>query len=113
MATSGTPQITIARSSGKSILTKETDRPLFSGFGATGSNPFTPALNESAAKDWTSFIQDGDAGKVFYHFAAGSYSASGGDVTEEDEEITFSVTGGTAVIFGLSLENYRWDEANM
>ena len=113
VATSGTPEISIERSSGKSIFTKETDKPLFSGYGATGSNPFTPALNEYAAKDWTSFIQDGNNGKVFYHLATGSYSASGGDPTVEDEEITFSVSGGTAVIFGISLENYRWDEANM
>ena len=113
-ATEGTPQITIERSTGKSILTAETDSsPWGASYKATGSNPLSPALNESAAKDWTSFIQDGNGAKVYYHFAAFSYSASGGDATEEDEQISFSVTGGTAVVFGVSLESLRWDEANM
>lgn len=68
---------------------------------------------ETAAANWTSFIQDGNGAKVYYHLAAFSYSASGGDATEDNEEISFSVTGGTAVVFGVNLESYRWDEANM
>lgn len=113
-AIDGTPQVTIERSSGKSILTVDTDTsPFGASYKASGANPLSPALNETAAKDWTNFVQDGNGAKVYYHFAAFSYSASGGDATVEDEEITFSVTGGTAVVFGVNLESYRWDEANM
>ena len=110
----GTPQITIERSSGKSILTAQTDTsPFGDSYKASGSNPLSPALNTTAATNWQSFIQDGNGAKVFYHFAVFSYSASGGDATEDNEEISFSVTGGTAVVFGVNLESYRWDEANM
>ena len=113
-AVEGTPQITLARSSGKAILTADTDTsPFGASYKASGSNPLSPALNETAAKDWTNFVQDGNGAKVFYHFTVFSYSASGGDATLDNEEITFTVTGGTAVVFGVSLENYRWDEANM
>ncbi len=113
-AIDGTPQVTIERSSGKSILTADTDTsPFGTSYKASGSNPLSPALNETATKDWTNFVQDGNGAKVYYHFAAFSYSASGGDSTEDDEEISFTVTGGTAVVFGVNLESYRWDEANM
>jgi hypothetical protein len=113
-AIDGTPQIAIKRSSNKSILTVDTDTsPFGASYKATGSNPLSPASNETAAKDWTSFVQDGNGAKVYYHLAEFSYSASGGDSTLDDEEISFTVTGGTAVVFGVNLESYRWDEANM
>lgn len=57
---------------------------------ATGSNPLSPALNESAAKDWTSFVVDGN--------------------TIADEKISFTVSGGSVVIFGINLSGYRVDE---
>ena len=114
VAIDGTPQITIERSSGKSILTVDNDTsPFGASYKASGANPLSPALNATAATNWNNFVQDGNGAKVYYHLATFSYSASGGDATVEDEEISFSVTGGTAVVFGVNLESYRWDEANM
>ena len=114
VATSGTPSITLSRSTGKTIYTVDNDPTAYSAsYKPTGSNPLSPALNESAAKDWKSFVQDGDGAKVFYHLATFSWSCSGGDSTEDGEEISFTVSGGTVVIFGLDLSSYRWDEYSM
>lgn len=108
VATSGTPQIELVRESGKTILTKDTDSsPYGSSYAATGANPLSPAMNESAAKDWTNFIQDGNGAKVLYHFSL--CGKSDGNTTE-GEKIYFKVTGGTAVIFGINLSGYRVDE---
>ena len=114
VATSGTPTITLSRSTGKAIFTADNDPTVYSSsYKPTGTNPLSPAVNDSAAKDWTSFVQDGDGAKVFYHLANFSWSCSGGDSTENGEEITFTVSGGSVVIFGLDLSGYRWDEYSM
>ena len=108
VATSGTPQITLSRESGRTILTKDTDSsPYGSNYAATGTNPLSPKLNESAAKSWNSFVVDGDGDKVLYHFSLCGKSDGN---TVADEKITFSVTGGTVVIFGINLSGYRVDE---
>lgn len=108
VATSGTPQIELVRESGKTILTKDTDSsPYGASYAATGTNPLSPAMNESAAKDWTNFIQDGNGAKMLYHFSL--CGKSDGNTTE-GEKIYFKVTGGTAVIFGINLSGYRVDE---
>lgn len=108
VATSGNPTITLSRSSGKEILTKETDQsPYGSSYICTGHNPMTPAANESAGKDWTSFIVDGNGDKVSYHFSLCGKSDGN---TVADEKINFSVSGGTVVIFGVSFGSYRPDE---
>jgi len=108
VATSGEPQIELVRESGRTILTKDTDSsPYGANYKATGSNPLSPAMNESAAKDWTSFVQDGNGAKVLYHFSLCGKSDGN---TLEGEKIYFKVTGGTAVIFGINLSGYRVDE---
>ena len=108
IATSGNPQITLSRDSGRNILTKDTDSsPYGESFKATGSNPLSPKLNESAGKDWKSFIVDGNGDKVKYHFSLCGKSDGN---TVADEKISFSVTGGTVVIFGINLGGYRDDE---
>lgn len=109
VAASGTPQITLSRSSGKTILTKDTDSSSWgSSYKASGTNPLSPNLNESADKDWTKFVVDGDGDFVKYHFS-GAWSSTGNTVA--DETIKFSVSGGSVVIFGLNLSTYRDDEA--
>jgi len=108
VAASGTPEITLSRDSGRTILTKDTDSsPYGASYKATGSNPLSPALNESAGKDWQKFVVDGNGDKVLYHFSLCGKSDGN---TLAGEEITFSVTGGTAVIFGINLSGYRVDE---
>ena len=112
VASDGNPTITISRSTGKVVLTKDTDQS-YAGYGnyiATGSNPWTPALAESAKADWASFIVNGDGNKVYYHLTP--YNSSS-DKTVEDEEIIFTVAGGDVVIYGLEIENLRWDTMNM
>lgn len=96
------------RDSGRTILTKDTDSsPYGSNYAATGTNPLSPKLNESAAKSWNSFVVDGNGDKVLYHFSLCGKSDGN---TVADEKITFSVTGGTVVIFGINLSGYRVDE---
>ena len=108
IATSGTPEITLSRDSGRTILTKDTDSsPYGASYKATGSNPLSPALNESAAADWQKFIVNGNGDQVKYHFSLCGKSDGN---TLADEKITFSVTGGTVVIFGINLSAYRVDE---
>ena len=108
VATSGTPQISLSRSSEKAILDKTTDTsPYGASYAATGSNPLSPAMNDSAATNWTSFVVDGNGNKVKYHFSACGKSDGN---TVADETIKFSVTGGTVVIFGINLGGYRDDE---
>lgn len=108
IATSGTPEITLSRSSEKAILTKDTDTsPYGASYKATGTNPLSPALNESAGNNWQNFIVDGNGNKVKYHFSACGKSDGN---TVADETIKFSVTGGTVVIFGINLGGYRDDE---
>ena len=108
VATSGTPEITLSRDSGRTILTKDTDSsPYGASYKATGSNPLSPALNESAAADWQKFIVNGNGDQVKYHFSLCGKSDGN---TLADEKITFSVTGGTVVIFGINLSGYRVDE---
>ena len=108
VATSGTPTITLSRDSERTILTKDTDSsPYGDSYKATGTNPLSPKLNESAGKDWNSFVVDGNADKVLYHF---SLCGKSDNNTVADEKISFSVTGGTVVIFGINLSGYRVDE---
>ena len=108
VATSGNPQISLSRDSGRTILTKDTDSsPYGASYKATGSNPLTPALNESAGKNWKSFVVDGNGDKVLYHFSLCGKSDGN---TVEGEKISFEVTGGTVVIFGINLSGYRVDE---
>ena len=108
VAASGNPQITLSRDSGRTILTKDTDSsPYGASYKATGSNPLTPALNETAGADWQKFVVDGNGDKVLYHFSLCGKSDGN---TLADEKITFSVTGGTVVIFGINLSSYRVDE---
>ena len=108
VATSGNPQITLSRGSGKTILTKETDSsPYGASYAATGSNPLSPAMNESAAANWQKFVVNGNGDQVKYHFSLCGKSDGN---TEADEKISFSVTGGTVVIFGINLSGYRVDE---
>ena len=108
VAASGNPEITLSRDSGRSILTKDTDSsPYGASYAATGTNPLSPSLNESAVSNWQSFVVDGNGDKVLYHFSLCGKSDGN---TVADEKITFSVTGGTAVIFGINLSGYRVDE---
>ena len=108
VAASGTPEITLSRDSGRTILTKDTDSsPYGASYKATGSNPLSPALNESAGLDWQKFVVDGNGDKVLYHFSLCGKSDGN---TVEDEKISFSVTGGSVVIFGINLSGYRVDE---
>ena len=108
IATSGNPEITLSRDSGRTILTKDTDSsPYGASYKATGSNPLSPALNESAGADWQKFIVNGNGDQVKYHFSLCGKSDGN---TVADEKITFSVTGGTVVIFGINLSSYRTDE---
>ena len=108
VAASGSPEITITRDSERAILTKDTDSsPYGASYAATGTNPLSPSLNESAGKDWTKFVVNGNGDRVLYHFSLCGKSDGN---TLDGEKITFSVKGGTAVIFGINLSSYRVDE---
>ena len=108
VATSGNPEINFTRSTDNPIYTADNDTSAYGdSFKATGTLPLDPSVNESAAKDWKKFIVDGNGDRVKYHFAK-QWSSAGS--TEEGEVITFTVTGGTAVIFGINLGSYRDDD---
>ena len=108
VAASGSPEITISRDSEKAILTKDTDAsPYGDSYKATGTNPLSPALNESAGTDWNKFVVNGNGDKVLYHFSLCGKSDGN---TVDGEKISFSVSGGTVVIFGINLSGYRVDE---
>ena len=50
---------------------------------------------------------NGNGDQVRYHFSLCGKSDGN---TLADEKISFSVTGGTVVIFGINLSSYRMDE---
>ncbi|MBQ1618396.1 MAG: hypothetical protein II095_02575 [Bacteroidales bacterium] len=74
---------------------------------ASGVLPLKPEMNESAAKDWKNFIEDGNGHRVTYHLAKQWTSAGS---TADGETITIKVTGGTAVVFGINLSGSRVDD---
>ena len=107
----GTPSITLSRSSGKDILTKETDSSYYGeSYKSSGPNPFTIRANDSAAKDNLNFIVSGDGDWYRYNWCKAYTSA---DATVADEVITFKVDGeaGTkAIIFALNGFSMRDDD---
>ncbi len=108
VATSGSPEIQLERSSDNPIYTKDTDSSAYGdSYKASGVLPLKPEMNESAAKDWKNFIEDGNGHRVTYHLAKQWTSAGS---TADGETITIKVTGGTAVVFGINLSGSRVDD---
>ena len=100
----GTPTVTVSRADGKKVYNTSDNR-------YCSANPYTTRANESAAKDPTKLIIDGDGDSILYFFGPTSGTSSGGLVDGDKVILTVDGNDGESVIFvGLNLETYTTDD---
>ena len=100
----GTPTVTVSRSDGKKVYNHGDNQ-------YCSANPYTVRENESAGKDVTSLVIDGDGDSVLYFFGPTSGTSSGGLVDGDQVVLTVEGKEGESVVFvGVNLETYTTDD---
>lgn len=100
----GTPTVTVSRADGKKVYNHGDNN-------YCSENPYTVRANESAGKDASNLIIDGDGDSVLYFFGPTSGTSSGGLVDGDKVTLTVGGNAGESVIFvGVNLETYTTDD---
>ena len=100
----GTPTVTVSRTDGKKVYNHDDNQ-------YCSANPYTTRANESAGKDATSLVIDGDGDSVLYFFGPTSGTSSGGLVDGDKVVLTVGGSAGESVVFvGVNLETYTTDD---
>lgn len=100
----GTPTVTVSRADGKKVYNHGDNN-------YCSENPYTVRENESAGKDVTSLVIDGDGDSVLYFFGPTTGTSSGGLVDGDKVILTVGGNAGESVVFvGVNLETYTTDD---